>query len=323
VLNKQRTVIYAERRRVLHGDDLHEQVRQMVDDVIASYIESASAEGYAEDWDLDELWKALKSLYPIGMTIADVEAASGGGREGLTVEFLVEELTADAQAAYDRREEGLGTGPDGEPFMRGLERDVVLNVLDRKWREHLYEMDYLQEGIQLRSYGQRDPLVEYQREGFTMFATMMDAIKEESVQLLFNLEVQVAVEPVPDSEAATETPTPDADVPDAEEPAPKTIAQKVAAAENGGHSVPRLVAPGLREARRPARLEYSAPTIDGDTNAALPAGLGTAAAAAVAAAASASNDAPLLYDGTPRNAKCPCGSGRTYKRCHGDPRSGV
>jgi preprotein translocase subunit SecA len=320
VLNKQRTVIYAERRRVLHGDDLHEQVRQMVDDVIQSYIESASAEGYAEEWDLDELWKALKSLYPVGVTIADIETASGGGREGLSVEFLIEELTADAQAAYDRREEGLGTRPDGEPFMRGLERDVVLNVLDRKWREHLYEMDYLQEGIQLRSYGQRDPLVEYQREGFTMFATMMDAIKEESVQLLFNLEVQVAVEPAPD--ASTETPTPGADMPDADVPAPKTIAQKVAAPENGGQAVPHLVAPGLREARRPARLEYSAPTIDGDSNTALPAGLGAAAAAAVAAAV-ASNDAPLMYAGTPRNAKCPCGSGRTYKRCHGDPRSGV
>jgi len=214
-------------------------------------------------------------------------------------------------------EEALGTAPDGEPHMRELERKVVLSVLDRKWREHLYEMDYLQEGIQLRSYGQRDPLVEYQREGFTMFATMMDAIKEESVQLLFNLEVQVAVEPAPDADALTETPSPDADV-----PARKTIAQKVAATENGGQAVPHLVAPGLRAARRPARLEYSAPTIDGDTNTALPAGLGAAAAAAVAAAV-ASNDAPLMYAGTPRNAKCPCGSGRTYKRCHGDPRSGV
>ena len=197
VLNKQRTVIYAERRRVLHGDDLHEQVRNMVDDVIRGYVEAATAEGYAEEWDLEELWKALKTLYPVGITIEEIENASGGGREGLSAEFLDEELIADAQAAYDRREEGLGTLPDGEPIMRELERKVVLSVLDRKWREHLYEMDYLQEGIQLRSYGQRDPLVEYQREGFTMFTTMMDAIKEESVQLLFNLEVQVAAPEAP------------------------------------------------------------------------------------------------------------------------------
>jgi preprotein translocase subunit SecA len=208
--------------------------------------------------------------------------------------------------------------------MRQLERDVVLSVLDRKWREHLYEMDYLQEGIQLRSYGQRDPLVEYQREGFTMFATMMDAIKEESVGLLFNSEVRVAVDPpaVP-AEASDE-----ADIPDAEPRAPqaaapkKTLAQQVAAGDGAGNGVPHLVVPGLQQARRPTRLEYSAPTIDGDTNGGLPAALGGAAAAAVAAAA-ASNDAPLMYEGTPRNAKCPCGSGRTYKRCHGDPRSGV
>ena len=156
-----------------------------------------------------------------------------------------------------------------------------------------------------------------------MFATMMDAIKEESVQLLFNLEVQVTVEPAAEdvvAEASDETPTPDAEV-----PAPRTIAQKVAAAENGGRGVPHLVAPGLREAKRPARLEYSAPSIDGDTTAPPAAALGSQAAAAVAAAAAngAASGAPLMYEGTPRNAKCPCGSGRTYKRCHGDPRSGV
>ena len=114
---------------------------------------------------------------------------SGGG---LSAEFLADELVADAQEAYDRREESLGVGPDtvdgrrgvpGEPVMRELERRVLLSVLDRKWREHLYEMDYLQEGIGLRGYGQRDPLVEYQREAFDMFGAMMEAIKEESVGL--------------------------------------------------------------------------------------------------------------------------------------------
>src|SRR5665213_2020678 len=226
VLNKQRTVIYAERRRVLHGDDLHEQVRNMVDDVIRGYVEAASAEGYAEEWDLEELWKALKTLYPVGVTIAEIETASGGGREGLSAEFLVEELIADAQGAYDRREEALGTAPDGEPHMRELERKVVLSVLDRKWREHLYEMDYLQEGIQLRSYGQRDPLVEYQREGFTMFTTMMDAIKEESVQLLFNLEVQVTPAEAPAETEAAEA-APDVAAPAPRATAPRSPAQEV------------------------------------------------------------------------------------------------
>ena len=186
VLNRQRTVIYDERRRVLHGEDLHEQLRHMTHDVIEGYVAGATADGYAEEWDLEQLWTALKQLYPVSVSIAELEEASGGDRAGLTGEFITEELKADADAAYDAREATLG--PE---VMRELERRVVLSVLDRKWREHLYEMDYLQEGIGLRAMAQRDPLVEYQREGFNMFAAMMDAIKEESVGYVFNLEVQV------------------------------------------------------------------------------------------------------------------------------------
>jgi preprotein translocase subunit SecA len=108
VLNKQRTVIYAERRRVLHGDDLHDQVVHMIDDVVRGYITAATAEGYAEEWDLDELWKALKALYPISLSVEDLEAASGGDRAAMTSELLIEEIAADAQTAYERREESLG-----------------------------------------------------------------------------------------------------------------------------------------------------------------------------------------------------------------------
>src|SRR6185437_7456343 len=115
---------------------------------------------------------------------------AGGELNDLTREFLVEEIVADAQAAYDQREEELG--PENT---RELERRVLLSVLDRKWREHLYEMDYLQEGIGLRAMAQRDPLVEYQREGYDMFAAMMEAIQEESVGFLFNLEVEVESAP--------------------------------------------------------------------------------------------------------------------------------
>jgi preprotein translocase subunit SecA len=186
VLNRQRTVIYAERRRVLEGADLHEQVRHMLDDVLEGYVVAATAEGYPEEWDLEQLWTALKTLYPVGIPLADVEE----DRASLSTELLVAELKADAQEAYDRREAALGVSPTGEPVMRELERRVVLSVMDRKWREHLYEMDYLQEGIGLRAMGQRDPLVEYQREGFDMFGAMMEAIKEESVGFLFNVEVQ-------------------------------------------------------------------------------------------------------------------------------------
>ncbi len=184
VMSRQREVIYAERRRVLEGADLGEQIRTFIDDVIAGYVAGAT-EGYAEDWDLDGLFTALGQLYPVGLTKDGVIKAAGGV-EGLSRETLIEELQKDVQDAYDRREDEMG-----EDVQRELERRVILSVLDRKWREHLYEMDYLREGIYLRAYSQRDPLVEYQREGFDMFAAMMDGIKEESVGFLFNLQVEV------------------------------------------------------------------------------------------------------------------------------------
>ncbi|WP_460917068.1 preprotein translocase subunit SecA [Plantactinospora veratri] len=186
VMNKQRQVVYAERKRVLDGEDLNDQVQHMIEDVVTAYVTGATSDGYAEDWDLDQLWASLKQLYPIGVTIDDVVEESGGERTSLDADFLLEQLKQDAFAAYRRREEELGS-----EAMRQLERMVLLQVIDRKWREHLYEMDYLQEGISLRAYAQRDPVVEYQREGFDMFATMMDGIKEETVGFLYNLEVQV------------------------------------------------------------------------------------------------------------------------------------
>ncbi len=195
--------------------------------------------------------------------------------------------------------------------MRQLERQVVLSVLDRKWREHLYEMDYLQEGIQLRSYGQRDPLVEYQREGFTMFTTMMDAIKEESVGLLFNLEVQVAA-----PEAAPEPDDADDDGSASAPAAPRTIAQEAAASDGGRHAAPATS--GARLAGTEAGGSAAStprPSIDGDSSA--------SSGGAAGRHRKLRRDAPLMYEGTPRNAKCPCGSGRAYKRCHGDPRSAL
>src|SRR3984885_11582991 len=181
VLNRQRTVIYGERHEVLEGADLHEQVRSMIDEVIASYVTVATADGYPEEWDLEKLWKAFKQLFPITLTIDEVIEEAGGEKGNLTADLLTEMVQENAQAAYDRREEEYT--PD---LMRQIERLVVLSVLDQKWREHLYEMDYLREGIGLRAMAQRDPLVEYQREGFDMFNAMMDGIKEESVGNLFN-----------------------------------------------------------------------------------------------------------------------------------------
>jgi preprotein translocase subunit SecA len=191
VLNRQRTVIYGERHEVLEGADLHEQVRSMIDEVTASYATAATADGYPEEWDLEKLWKAFKQLFPITLTVDEVLEEVGGEKANLTADLLTEMVQENAQSAYDRREEEYT--PD---LMRQIERLVVLSVLDQKWREHLYEMDYLREGIGLRAMAQRDPLVEYQREGFDMFNAMMDGIKEESVGNLFNRQFEIQENPI-------------------------------------------------------------------------------------------------------------------------------
>ncbi len=334
VLNRQRQVIYEERRRVLEGADLQEQVRLMVSETVAGYVRGATSDGFPEAWDLEQLWTALGTLYPVSLSIDAVVEESGGDRSGLSAEFLLERLVEDAERAYDAREAALGA-----EVMRELERRVVLSVLDRRWREHLYEMDYLREGIGLRAMAQRDPLVEYQREGYDLFSAMMEGIKEESVGFLFHLEVQLATE----EEAA-------------EADSAADLAPQPAPALDGGHQ-PAIVARGLVEARRPQRLQYTAPTVDGEGGVqhlagpadgpvdARPVGTPRTAARAARAAGPATSQAPgqqvtgqqvtgqpvAGQQGTggataeairevPRNAPCPCGSGKKYKRCHGDPR---
>ena len=232
VLNRQREVIYAERRRVLEGEDLHEQIRHFISDVVEGYVTSATANGFAEDWDLDQLWTALKTLYPVSISVEEVEDAAGG-RSNVSAEMLREELLSDAHHAYDAREAAFGA-----EVLREVERRVVLSVLDRKWREHLYEMDYLQEGIGLRAMAQRDPLVEYQREGFLLFEAMNEAIKEESVGYLFNVEIEVEA---PAASAAVQD-----DVP-----------------VDGFEAARAIRAKGLEAPQAPARLHYSAPSDDG------------------------------------------------------------
>ncbi|MFE9121766.1 preprotein translocase subunit SecA [Streptomyces sp. NPDC007172] len=242
VLNRQREVIYGERRRVLEGEDLHEQVRHFMDDTIDAYIQAETVEGFAEEWDLDRLWGAFKQLYPVKVTVEELEDAAGD-RAGITAEFIAESVKEDIYEQYASREEQLGSD-----IMRELERRVVLSVLDRKWREHLYEMDYLQEGIGLRAMAQKDPLVEYQREGFDMFNAMMEGIKEESVGYLFNLEVQV-------EQQVEEVPVEDSVLADA----PSLTKEDAIPAAR-----PEIRAKGLDAPQRPDRLHFSAPTVDGE-----------------------------------------------------------
>jgi preprotein translocase subunit SecA len=186
VLNRQREAIYADRRHILQGDDIAGRVQHFIEDAISGVVNDHTGEGHNESWDFDALWTELKTLYPVGVTIDEVVSEAAGRKGGITADGLTRELLSDAKIAYEKREETLG-----EAATRELERRVVLQVLDRRWRDHLYEMDYLKDGIGLRAMAQRDPLIEYQREGYAMFQSMMGQIKEESVGYLYNLEVEV------------------------------------------------------------------------------------------------------------------------------------
>ncbi|HET7326177.1 MAG TPA: preprotein translocase subunit SecA [Nocardioidaceae bacterium] len=302
VMNRQRTVIYTERRRVLEGADLHEQVRGMINDVVGAYVTGAT-QGFADDWDLDKLFAALGTLYPVSFTAHELIEKAGGEQGDLSPEMMREELVADAQAQYDAREERLGAD-----VMRELERRVLLSVLDRKWREHLYEMDYLREGIGLRAYSQRDPLVEYQREGYDMFAVMMDGIKEESVGYLFNLEVQVNdTAPSAVDEASAD------DVVDGVAASGADASGETGTPTEQAH--PTVSAKGLQMPKQPQQLAYTAPSVDGDEDVQSR----TERSGSGSTRGSAASSGELEYAGTPRNAACPCGSGKKYKRCHGDP----
>ena len=240
VMNKQREVVYSERREVLEGVDIKELVEVSLEETVTAYVDSATQTGVAEDWDLNTLWNALKVLYPISFT-AEQMLEEIGGAVALDSEYLLEKILQDSRQSYEKRESELTP-----TVMRELERKILLSVLDRKWREHLYEMDYLQEGIGLRAMAQRDPLVEYQREGFDLFTAMMDAVKEELVSFVFNVEVQVEGD--------------------------------------------QVGAKGLTPAPAPvAALQYSA-----------------------------ADSKPTTAGGTSKNAPCPCGSGKKYKRCHGE-----
>ena len=239
VMNKQRSVVYSERREVLEGADIKDLTKNFLEETITAYVNSATSDGVAENWDLNTLWLALRALFPISFSAQDLinEVGEVGA---LDSESVLDRVLVDARSAYEKRESELSA-----PIMRELERKILLSVLDKKWREHLYEMDYLQEGIGLRAMAQRDPLVEYQREGYDLFSAMMDAVKEQLVGHLFSAEVQVEGDQV-GAKGLTPTPAP------------------------------------------VSQLQYSAAEIETTSS-----------------------------GGTSRNAPCPCGSGKKYKRCHG------
>ncbi len=335
VLNRQRKVIYAERRKVLDGADLKEQIESMLDDVLDGYVRQATSEGDPEEWDFERLWKGFRQIFPISFTVDELVEENGGGLASLTPDIISHRVIEDAHATYERREEEVGADA-----MREVERRVVLQVMDRKWREHLYEMDYLQEGIGLRAMAQRNPLIEFQREGYDMFQEMLEAIKEESVGYLFNVDVQVkdkatdeqrttvtptgaaataaaagaAVTTAPATEEATTAAVGDTDADantntatavatkDPEDEATTGVSDAGDGAATDDSSGQDVVVPGFGEGR-PGNLQYSAPSESGGVE------------------RRTEDSAEDEYAGTARNAPCPCGSSKKYKKCHGAPKA--
>ena len=309
VMNKQRTVIYAERQAVLKGEDIHDDILRFIDDTVLSYIKGANnGSDKPKDWDWDGLFKALATVYPIAVEQEAAKDAVVKLKGDKAVKALEELIVSDAKDQYSDIEEKLG-----EDGLRQLERRVVLAVLDRKWREHLYEMDYLKDGIGLRGMGQRDPLVEYQREGYQMYNSMIEAIKEETIQLLFHIDIDrvattedttaesdedeavdaaEAVMGLDDGEAAATDESAPAE-PETDDEVEKTTIDEIADEQKDEPGIvgmqPISHAEGKVPAnKRPKSAELHSPWADGRT-----------------------------FPGTGKNAQCPCGSGRKYKMCHG------
>ena len=242
VMNGQRTAIYGERRKILEGQDIDEQVKGFVEDVVSATVQdSCPPDVFPEDWDLDALYTSLLEIYPVSIT-KDVAADAD---DAIELERLFIE---DSLAMYDAKEEHVGAD-----VMRELERVVLLNITDTKWREHLYEMDYLQEGIHLRALAQKDPITEYRREAYDMFQDLTASIQSDFVRYIYRVEFVQQDQP-------------------AQGPQPKRVQDNRAEVERaGGQAAPS----------------------------------GTA------------NANQAVSDKTPRNAPCPCGSGKKYKKCHG------
>ena len=280
VMNKQRTVIYAERQMVLKGEDIHDDILKFIRDTAESYVRGAmNGSDKPKNWDLQGLSKALDAVMPVILDWDEVHETIDKLKGDKAVVALRDLIVESATVFYVLFESRIGSDA-----LRQLERRVVLAVLDRKWREHLYEMDYLKDGIGLRGMGQRDPLVEYQREGYQMYNSMIEAIKEESIQLLFHIDIdQVAsTDDNSDAEVDADIAQVSAEVDTEDQPSGIVGPAPLSHAEG---EVPLSM--------RPKAEEWKTPWADGRT-----------------------------FPGTNKNDECPCGSGRKYKLCHGQNEAG-
>jgi preprotein translocase subunit SecA len=276
VMNEQRRVVYKYRREILEGRDMSDVSHEELEDVVARLVETYTPGEIFEDWDLGGLEAHAGSLWPLGVSMAEVSPQSGN-REQLTAALI-----EDANSAYDRREEEFG-----EELMRYLERQILLQIIDNRWREHLYEMDYLREGIHLRGFAQIDPLVAYKNEGYKMFEELMASIWEEFVRVIFHVEVNI--EPAQAEQMFGEEQT-------------RRGGGDVQYSGGGGEERPSAI----NEARSgvvTAPDDASAPPQPSSGNG----GGGVNPATVV----------KTETEKTGRNDPCWCGSGKKYKKCHG------
>ncbi|HMK12477.1 MAG TPA: preprotein translocase subunit SecA [Acidimicrobiales bacterium] len=265
VMNEQRKVIYKRRDQILDGADLKEEGVEYLADAVDTTIDTFCVAEFAEEWDLEGLVTEIQTFWPSKITSDQLRGAG-------STDAMYDTLMAEATAHYDEREADLGSDS-----MREVERQVMLRIIDQRWREHLYEMDYLQEGINLRAMGQKDPLVEWQREGYSMFSEMMHGIAQDFVRYVMHVQVVVNEE------------QPQGDV------------------HNVQYSAADDPVQGTGSMRAAAMAAIADGSIDADD---------------VGAVATA-EPAPMVpvvksdWDKTPRNAPCPCGSGKKFKLCHG------
>jgi preprotein translocase subunit SecA len=267
VMNEQRRIVYEYRDQVLEGRDMGDQARQEISSVVERLVDEYAGADYVEDWDLDGLFTALGDIYPVRLTAAEVTTESLG-REG-----LVERLSTDAVELYDHREQELG-----EELMRALERYLLLQIIDNRWREHLYDMDYLREGIHLRGFAQIEPLVAYKNEAFTLFSDLMNTIWSDFSRMIFHVEVEIE-------------------------------------GENGGAPPEQQYTPS-GSSTRSGRVSYSGGVGTAQPSA-LAEAAGDEAMAEPEPAPVIEQRRVAAVEQIGRNDPCWCGSGKKFKKCHG------
>ena len=264
VMNEQRRVIYMRRDQILEGEDLRSAATEYLAEAVEALIETHCQSVATDEWDVDGLAKELALFWPTQLTNDQLAAARN-------TDELYKQVIAEATAHYEQREAELG--PD---VMREVERQVMLRIIDQRWREHLEEMDYLKEGINLRAMGQKDPLTEWQREGYEMFGAMMKAIAQDFVRYVMHVQVVQKEAPTLDAPKVLNMQTSSSDDVEAETGFDRARAMAVAEGD-----LPAAAAPAPAQTSKPTTVVKDA------------------------------------FEKTPRNAPCPCGSGKKFKQCHG------